>query len=75
MGIDFSMSGLNMALIAGLALMLEGVCVLVLQNPLKNHKHFVVRDYIILGIALAAVIGGFVSLVIGIIQAIPFITA
>ena len=75
MGINFSMSGLNMALIAGLALMLEGVCVLVLQNPFKNHKHFVVRDYIILRIALSAVIGGFVSLIIGIIQAIPFMTA
>ena len=71
MKIDFSMSGLNTSLFVVLLLLLEGVCVLILQNPFKNYRHFVLKDFIIFGIGLAAIAGGLVSLIQGIIQALP----
>ena len=72
MKIDFTMSGMNFLLFFGIALILQSVCIFVLQNPLKKWNHFVVKDFIIFGFSLLMLVGGIVSTVFGIINAVPF---
>ena len=72
MKIDFTMSGMNFLLFFGIALILQSVCILVLQNPLKKWNHFVVKDFIIVGFSLLMLVGGIVATVFGIINAVPF---
>lgn len=72
MKIDFTMSGMNFLLFLGLILILMGVCLLALQNPIKRWKHFVVRDYIYFSVFIGFIIGGIVAFVFGLISAIPF---
>ena len=72
MKIDFTMSGMNFLLFLGLMLVLIGVCSLLLQNPIKRWKHFVVRDYIYFSVFIGFIIGGIVAFVFGMISAIPF---
>lgn len=69
--IDFTMSGMNFLLFFGIALILQSVCILVLQNPLKKWNHFVVKDFIIFGFSLLMLVGGIVATVFGIINAVP----
>ncbi len=70
MGIDFTMTGMNFLLFLGIALVLQGICILVLQNPIKRWKHFVVKDFIIFGFSLLILIGGIVATIFGAINAI-----
>lgn len=70
--IDFTMSGMNFLLFFGIALILQSVCILILQNPLKKWNHFVVKDFIIFGFSLLMLVGGIVATVFGIINAVPF---
>ena len=70
MGIDFTMTGMNFLLFLGIALVLQGICILVLQNPIKRWRHFVVKDFIIFGFSLLILIGGIVATVFGAINAI-----
>lgn len=70
--IDFTMSGMNFLLFFGIALILQSVCILVLQNPLKKWNNFVVKDFIIFGFSLLMLVGGIVATVFGIINAVPF---
>lgn len=72
MKIDFTMSGMNFLLFLGLILILMGVCLLALQNPIKRWKHFVVRDFIYFSVFIGFIIGGIVAFVFGLISAIPF---
>lgn len=73
MGIDFSMTGLNISLLLGVVLLLQGICLLVLQNPIKKIKKFTVRDYIILGLIICFMIGGIILTVSGITSALSAI--
>ena len=72
MKIDFTMSGMNFLLFLGLILILMGVCLLALQNPIKRWKHFVVRDFICFSVFIGFIIGGIAAFVFGLISAIPF---
>ena len=72
MKIDFTISGMNFLLFLGLILILMGVCLLALQNPIKRWKHFVVRDFIYFSVFIGFIIGGIVAFVFGLISAIPF---
>lgn len=72
MKIDFTMSGMNFLLFLGLILILMGVCLLALQNPIKRWKHFVVRDYIYFSVFIGFIIAGIAAFVFGLISAIPF---
>lgn len=72
MKIDFTMSGMNFLLFFGIVLILQSVCILVLQNPLKKWNHFVVKDFIIFGFSILMLVGGIVATVFGIINAVPF---
>ena len=72
MRIDFTMSGMNFLLFFGVALVLQSVCILVLQNPIKKWNHFVVKDFIIFGFSLLMLVGGIVATVFGLIDAGPF---
>lgn len=45
--IDFTMTGLNLCLIIGIVLLLQGVCFLLMQNPFRKIRKFGVRDYIL----------------------------
>lgn len=74
MKIDFTMSGMNFLLFFGLMLILIGICFLVLQNPIKRWKHFVVRDFIYFSVFIGFIIGGIVAFVFGLISAIPVMT-
>ena len=69
--IDFTMSGMNFLLFFGVALVLQSVCILVLQNPIKKWNHFVVKDFIIFGFSLLMLVGGIVATVFGLINAVP----
>jgi len=71
MRIDFTMSGMNFLLFFGVALVLQSVCILVLQNPIKKWNHFVVKDFIIFGFSLLMLVGGIVATVFGLINAVP----
>lgn len=73
MGIDFTMTGLNLCLLIGVVLLLLGVCLLIMQNPIKNKNKMTVRDYIILAFILCCVIGGIVLTVLGFIDAFNII--
>ena len=74
MNIDFSMTGINLALICGIALLLQGICFLIMQNPFKNIKKFKVRDYIIFALILCFVIAGITLTVIGSVTAAGLIS-
>ncbi len=74
MGIDFTMSGLNIALICGILLVLQGVCFLIMQNPFKKIRKFGIRDYIILAIVVSFIIAGIVLTVMGILSAVPMLS-
>lgn len=74
MNIDFSMTGINLALICGIALLLQGICFLMMQNPFKNIKKFKVRDYIIFALILCFVIAGIALTVIGAVTAAGLIS-
>lgn len=74
MNIDFSMTGINLALICGIALLLQGICFLMMQNPFKNIKKFKVRDYIIFALILGFVIAGIALTVIGTVTAAGLIS-
>ena len=71
MRIDFTMSGMNFLLFFGVALVLQSVCILVLQNPIKKWNHFVIKDFIIFGFSLLMLVGGIVATVFGLINAVP----
>ena len=68
--IDFSMTGINLALVCGIALLLQGICFLMMQNPFKNIKKFRTRDYIIFALILCFIVAGAVVTVIGIVNAV-----
>ena len=70
MGIDFTMGGLNICLLMGIVVLLEGICLFVFQNPLKKFKRFSVRDIIIFGIILSLVLVGITLTTVGIVSAI-----
>lgn len=74
MNIDFSMTGINLALICGIALLLQGICFLIMQNPFKNIKKFRARDYIIFALVLCFNIAGVVLTVIGVVNAVSLLT-
>ena len=42
--IDFTMNGINICLLIGIVLLLQGICFLFMQNPFKNIKKFGVRE-------------------------------
>ena len=69
MNIDFSMTGINLALVCGIALLLQGICFLMMQNPFKNIKKFRARDYFIFALILCFIVAGAVVTVIGIVNA------
>lgn len=71
--IDFTMSGLNATLIVGLALLLEGLCLLILMHPIKRRKHFAMRDYILLGFAIAVTLSGAITFIIGLCKTVPML--
>ncbi len=73
MGIDFTMTGLNLGLLIGIVLLLLSVCLLIMQNPIKNKSKMTVRDYIILAFILCCAIGGIVLTVLGFIDAFNLI--
>lgn len=70
MNIDFSMTGINLALVCGIVLLLQGICFLMMQNPFRNIKKFRVRDYIIFALILCFIVAGAVVTVIGIVNAV-----
>ena len=74
MGIDFTMTGMNFLLFLGIALILQGMCILLLQNPIKRWEHFVGKDFIIFGFSFVIIVGGIVATVFGVINAITLIT-
>lgn len=71
--IDFTMTGLNLLLIIGIVLLLQGVCFLIMQNPFKNFRKFGVRDYILFALILCFVVAGIVCTVLGTIGAVQMI--
>ena len=70
MGIDFTMGGLNICLLMGIVVLLEGICLFVFQNSVKKFKRFSVRDFIIFGIILSLVLVGITLTTVGIVSAI-----
>ena len=74
MNINFSMTGINLALICGIALLLQGICFLIMQNPFKNIKKFRARDYIIFALVLCFNVAGVVLTVIGVVNAVSLLT-
>lgn len=68
--IDFTMTGINICLLIGIVLLLQGVCFLFMQNPFKNIKKFGVRDYIILVLILCFMVVGVLLTIFGIINAV-----
>ena len=68
--IDFTMGGLNLTLLIGVVLLLQGVCLFFMQNPIKKVKHFEIRDFIIFGIILVMITLGVALTVIGITSAV-----
>ena len=70
MMIDFTMGGLNLTLLIGVVLLLQGVCLFFMQNPIKKVKHFEIRDFIIFGIILVMITLGVALTVIGITSAV-----
>jgi len=70
MMIDFTMGGLNLALLIGVVLLLQGVCLFFMQNPFKKIKHFEIRDFIIFGIILVMITLGVALTVVGITTAV-----
>ena len=73
MGINFSMDGMSLLLILGILLVLSGLHMFILLQPIKRRNSFRTRDYILLGITACIAIAGIVCLVIGIIKAIPLL--
>lgn len=69
--IDFSMSGINFLILLGVAVLLEGLCLLILQNPFKNWKRFVAKDFIIFAFETVLIIIGLVCLILGFVNAAP----
>lgn len=69
MKIDFTMGGLNIMLLIGIVVLLQGFCLLFMQNPFKKIKHFGIRDYILLGVILVLIVVGIVCVVSGILSA------
>ena len=72
MKIDFTMSGMNFLLFFGLMLVLIGICCLILQNPIKRWKHFVVRDFIYFSFFIGFIICGIIAFVFGLLSAVPY---
>ena len=70
MMIDFTMGGLNLMLLIGVVLLLQGVCLFFMQNPIKRIKHFEIRDFIIFGIILVMITLGVALTVVGITTAV-----
>ncbi|MBR6050352.1 MAG: hypothetical protein IKP68_04005 [Clostridia bacterium] len=70
MMIDFTMGGLNLTLLIGVVLLLQGVCLFFMQNPIKRIKHFEIRDFIIFGIILVMITLGVALTVVGITTAV-----
>ncbi len=70
MMIDFTMGGLNLTLLIGVVLLLQGVCLFFMQNPFKKIKHFEIRDFIIFGIILVMITLGVALTVVGITSAV-----
>lgn len=70
MMIDFTMGGLNLTLLIGVVLLLQGVCLFFMQNPFKKIKHFEIRDFIIFGIILVMITLGVALTVVGITTAV-----
>ena len=68
--IDFTMGGLNLTLLIGVVLLLQGVCLFFMQSPIKKIKHFEIRDFIIFGIILVMITLGVALTVIGIMTAV-----
>lgn len=71
--IDFSMTGLNLLLIIGIVLLLQGICFLIMQNPFQKIRKFGVRDYILFALILCFIVAGIVCTVLGTIQAFQLI--
>lgn len=69
MKIDFSMTGLNLPILFGLVLLLQSICVLIMQNPIKRIHNFTARDYVVLAINICIGILGVVLTTIGFITA------
>ena len=72
--IDFTMNGINICLLMGIVLLLQGICFLFMQNPFKNFKKFGVRDYILFALILCFVVAGIVLTILGIINAVGMIS-
>ena len=70
MMIDFTMGGINLTLLIGVVLLLQGVCLFFMQSPIKKIKHFEIRDFIIFGIILVMITLGVALTVIGIMTAV-----
>ena len=71
--IDFTMTGLNLCLIIGIVLLLQGICFLLMQNPFKKIRKFGVRDYILFALILCITIAGIVCTVIAAVDAFRMI--
>ncbi len=73
MKIDFSMTGISFILLAGITMLMLGICLLFMQNPIKNIKRFTARDYLIFSIIVILAIAGAVMTVLGVVQALNVI--
>lgn len=69
MNIDFSMTGLSFCLLVGITLLMFGICLFIMQNPIKHLKRFTARDYLIFSLIIVLAVGGTVMTVLGIIHA------
>lgn len=69
MKIDFTMTGLNLSLLFGLVLVLQTICVLIMQNPFKHIRKFTARDFIVFAINICIGVLGIVLIVTGFITA------
>ncbi len=68
--IDFTMNGINICLLLGIVLLLQGICFLIMQNPFKRIKKFGIRDYIIFALILCFIIAGITVTTFGVINAV-----
>lgn len=73
MRIDFSMTGISFILLAGITMLMLGICFLFMQDPIKNIKHFTARDYLIFSIIVILTVAGAAMTILGVVQALTVI--
>lgn len=68
MRIDFTMGGINLMLLIGIVILLQGICFLIMQNPFKKIKRFSARDFILFGIIICLITVGLALTVVGLLN-------